>query len=264
MSDRATQPERTDLSNRQLHHVVVGLVIVLIAVALFYLLLSNSSSRPGEPLQQTAAIVGSLFLLMPFVFSFKKRAGNASVPNRMFVLHVVASTLGIALVCVHAFASFAGPPLAMLLCLGLLVVTGFFGRVIMARAMAATLGTKAAGFYPADEETKSKLRTVLDQKRRLLERLDAEADEAVFSVTVGHWLRSPRDSFGYQRLVAKESRLLGTRASVPAAQAWWRVLHQLLAWGFLFGLIVHVIVATFFAGYAAEGREIYWWHISAW
>jgi len=37
-----------------------------------------------------------------------------------------------------------------------------------------------------------------------------------------------------------------------------------LAWLFLAGLILHVIVVTFFAGYVAEGRDIYWWHLAAW
>jgi hypothetical protein len=30
------------------------------------------------------------------------------------------------------------------------------------------------------------------------------------------------------------------------------------------GLITHVIVVLFFAGYVADGRDIYWWHFTAW
>jgi len=170
MVERAQQPARTNLSNRQLHHLLVFLAVALVVLAVVYLLAAGDSSRPGSPLQQGAAIVGSLLLLMPFVFSIKKRGGRADVPNRLFVVHVVASVVGIALVCVHAFASLNGPPLLMLLCVALLVISGFVGRVVMARSMASTLGTKAAAFMPADDETKAKLnsKTSLPKSRRYL------------------------------------------------------------------------------------------------
>jgi hypothetical protein len=29
-------------------------------------------------------------------------------------------------------------------------------------------------------------------------------------------------------------------------------------------MIIHIIVVTFFAGYVADGGEIYWWHVTAW
>ena len=57
---------------------------------------------------------------------------------------------------------------------------------------------------------------------------------------------------------------LGARGTVHWLQAWWRPLHMGVAWLFLAGLLAHVIVVLFFAGYAAEGREIYWWHLTAW
>jgi len=30
------------------------------------------------------------------------------------------------------------------------------------------------------------------------------------------------------------------------------------------GIIAHVITTVFFAGYVADGREIYWWHLTDW
>ena len=37
-----------------------------------------------------------------------------------------------------------------------------------------------------------------------------------------------------------------------------------LALLFFVSLFAHIIVMTFFAGYAANGAEIYWWHIADW
>ena len=54
------------------------------------------------------------------------------------------------------------------------------------------------------------------------------------------------------------------RASVGAAQAWWRPLHLALAATFIVGLLIHVVMVTFFAGYVAEGRPVTWWHLTAW
>ena len=51
---------------------------------------------------------------------------------------------------------------------------------------------------------------------------------------------------------------------VGGAQAYWRALHLALAGLFVIGLFIHVIPVTFFAGYVADGGEIYWWHLTKW
>ena len=111
---------------------------------------------------------------------------------------------------------------------------------------------------------KDRLLALIAEKTALLARLDPEASEALFSVTLRHLLRKPVKSLAYMRLVRREAELMGTRRSVPFAQAWWRPLHMALAWMFLAGLILHIVLVTFFAGYVADGREIYWWHLAAW
>ena len=57
---------------------------------------------------------------------------------------------------------------------------------------------------------------------------------------------------------------MGTRSSVTPGLGYWRLLHQLIAWGFLFGLLLHVVLATFFGTYVADGGDVYWWHLTAW
>src|SRR3546814_1746537 len=82
------------------------------------------------------------------------------------------------------------------------------------------------------------------------------SDLGTFSLTLAHWLRHPRRARAYAWLVREENRLVGTRQSVGLEQAWWRPLHMALAYVFVFGLIIHVVTVTFFAGYVADGGAI--------
>lgn len=244
--------------------MTAGLVIAVAAYLIAKPYIGPMWQKPGTPVLQSIAAVGGLLLLMPFVFSIGKRAGMSEMPNRLFMMHVGASVLGIFFVALHAVAAFDGPPLFMVAFLIGLVVTGYVGRVHLAPRIAATFGTKAAPFQAPDEQTRSELRRVIDEKTALLKSLDPGASEALFSVTPRHLIRRPVLSLAYMKLARREETLIGARGSVTALQAWWRPLHMALAWLFLGGLIVHVIFALFFAGYVAEGREIYWWHITDW
>ena len=85
-----------------------------------------------------------------------------------------------------------------------------------------------------------------------------------FSPNLSHWLAKPFKTMAYIRLVRAEETLIGTRQSVGGAQAYWRALHLALAGLFVIGLFIHVITVTFFAGYVADGGEIYWWHLTKW
>ncbi|MEQ9574695.1 MAG: hypothetical protein RLN77_03860, partial [Rhodospirillales bacterium] len=98
----------------------------------------------------------------------------------------------------------------------------------------------------------------------LLPHLAPQASEALFSPTLRHFLTAPLKSLAYARLAREEARLIGARRSVSRLQAWWRPVHMALAWLFLAGLVVHVVLVTLFAGYVADGRDIYWWHLAAW
>lgn len=262
--DDHTQPTpgRPDLSDHTLLALLLGLGIALIVYLLVKPSLPEAWQRPGTPVLQTAAILGSTLLLVPFAFSLGKRGGTSSVPNRLFILHVVASILGIFLVTVHAAAGFEGPPLIMLASLLVLVVTGVVARVYISARMAATFGTKPAPFGAVAPELKDQLREIIQHKQTLLRRLDPDAREALFSVTLRHWLHAPGLSLAYHRLARREARLIGERASVSPLQAYWRPLHIAVAWVFLAGLLVHVVVVTFFAGYVAGDGEIYWWHLT--
>ena len=255
---------RPDLSNRSLRRVAIALLAAILLYALARPWLPDAFHRPGSPVLQSLAALGALLLLAPFAFTLGKRTGTAVAPNRLFVGHVLASSLGTFLVLVHALGRFEGPPLIMVACLLLLVASGTYARAFLSTRIAAVVGSKSAPFGPPSPERKARLASLIERKTALLRELDPSASEAVFSVTLRHWLRAPLRSLAYSRLAAREARLLGARASVPGLLAWWRPLHLALAWLFLAGLLVHVVVVTFFAGYVADGREIHWWHLTAW
>jgi hypothetical protein len=139
-----------------------------------------------------------------------------------------------------------------------------WARLEGARRMAGAFGTKPAGFHPPDPATRDRLRALIDEKRALLPRIDADADEGTFSPAPRHWRRAPLATLAYRRAMARESALVGAREPLTRAQAWWRLVHQLVAWGFVAGIAIHVVVVTFFASYTADGRAIYWWHLFAW
>lgn len=227
-------------------------------------MLSDAWRAPGSPPLQVAAIVAATMFFIPAAFSLNKRTGAAGAPPRWFVAHVLASLIGMVLAAAHSGARLDGPPAIMLAAIVVLAASGVAARVYLSRNMAATFGTKRKAFGAPDENQRTRLRGLIERKRQVLGQLDPQADEATFSVTLSHWLRRPRLALAYHRLQRTESRLIGARQSVGMGQAWWRPLHVLVGYGLMAGLIVHIVTVTFFAGYVAEGRTIYWWHVTAW
>ena len=264
MKHNADSLSRPDLSN---HRLRIMLLALAAAIAVYLMIkpgLGPDWQRPGTAIMQSLAIAGTLLLLVPFVFSLGKRGGISPVPNQLFILHVAASILGALLVTIHASASFNGPPVTLVAALALLIVTGAVGRLCANRLFAASFAMKPAAFTAYDKTTKAALKTLIDEKIQLLRRIDPAANEGVFSITLLHWVRHPVLSFSYVRLASREAQLVQNRQSLPRFGSWWRPLHLLLAWLFLAGMIIHIIVVTFFAGYAADGGDIYWWHVTAW
>jgi len=255
---------RPDLADRRLLIWVAALALAILGYLAAKPFLPAPWQRPGTDILQPVAALGAVLLLAPFLFSLGKRGGHSQIPNRLFILHVGASLLGMFLVSLHAAAAFTGPPLVLIACLALLVLTGVVARVHVSSRMASTFGRKSAPFQAGDPDLKTKLRALIDKKTALLARLDPQASEALFSPSLRHFLTAPLKSLAYARLVREEARLIGARRSVSRLQAWWRPVHMALAWLFLVGLVLHVVLVTLFAGYVADGRDIYWWHLAAW
>ena len=221
-------------------------------------------SIPGSPELYLTGVLGALLCLTPFAFSIAKRSGRADSPPAWFIAHVVAATVGVALLVVHSGLHVRRPP-ALLLAGGLfLVVQGAWARVRLAHHVAGMFGGRYAAIIGNGGIDRERLRALIDAKTTLLARLDPEAKEALFSPALSHWCRHPLLSLRYVRLAKAESGLVGRHRDVSPVLAHWRTLHIGVAFLFLAGLCVHVITVTFFAGYVADGGPIDWWHLAAW
>ena len=176
----------------------------------------------------------------------------------------MTATLGGVLVTIHSAGFVRYAPALLLVALLLLVILGVWARVRISRRMAATFASRDESFSPLGSENKERIADIIREKESLLSRLEPGADEGTFSPRLRHWFSRPALTFAYARLIGRENRLLGTRAGVSAAQAYWRVVHIVLAFAFVLGILGHVVTVTFFAGYVSGYGEIYWWHLTKW
>jgi len=256
------QANRPDLSERSIL-LLDGCVIAFAVLVLAW----PALPAPGSVSGQLCAALGALLLLAPVVFVMMKRSGLAENPPAWFIAHVLAASLGSGLIFIHvASGDWLTPPGLVLALLLFLLVQGSLVRVVLARgfSMLFARSSSAQGFSAPSGLDKTMLQRVIDDKVDLLRCLDADAEEALFSPALKHWLRQPRDSLKYQLLAEREARLVGARAVAGIALTWSRRIHMLAALAFYLGLIAHIIVMLFFAGYAAGGGEIIWWYVTAW
>ena len=216
---------------------------------------------------QLCATAGALLLLAPLLFVVMKRSGLTNSPPAWFIAHVLATMLGSCLIFVHVAAGdWLSPPGLVLLLMLALVLQGSLLRVVLSRGFSLLFArsSQAHGFNVPTGLDKAELKMLIEAKIALLQRLDPGADEALFSPALKHWLRQPLKSLRYQLLAEREAGIVGARSSVSRGLGWSRRIHMLAALGFYLGLLAHVIVVLFFAGYAADGGTIDWWHITDW
>ena len=252
----------TDLSNRRLVWVLGSWLAAGLAAALVFGLSSAAWARPGGPALQSLAIAGAVLLVASFAAVLAKRFGRPGKAG--FHAHIGLASAGVACVLAHWSFHVLHVPTLLLVLLAGLIALGVWSRGPGAVAMARTFGRKHAAFAAPSPDTRARLGALIAEKRALLARLDPQASEATFSLQPRHWLSGPAKALAYQRLCAEELRLTGAMASLSPAQRHWRLVHQLLAWSFIAGLALHILLVVFFAGYVADGREIYWWRVADW
>ena len=255
---------RNDIPDDRLLQLMAAVVAAIVLWFIVRRWLPEAWRVPGSPQLYLTGVAGVALLLVPVLFSLAKRGGGNRNPVAWFNAHVACSSLGAVLIAIHSGGFLRRPPALLLLAIVALAVIGVWARVRGARRMAATFASKAPAFRPPDAATRENLRTLIAEKRRLLESLAPDAKEGTFSVTLAHWFAAPRLAYAYNALARRESLLLGTRRTVGAQQAWWRPLHMALAWIFVAGVAIHVVTVTFFAGYVADGGRVTWWHLTAW
>lgn len=250
-----------DLSNQRLAWIVALAGVAAAMLTILLVALPHPWGAPGGPILQAAAALGAVLLLASFAAVMAKRFGGKG--KRAFHSHVWLASIGAALVFVHAASNLGRPPALLLAALAGLIALGVWSRMAGARRFAAVFGEKRRGFRRPDPETRRRLAALLAAKQALLARIDPAADERLFAPSAIHWRRSPFRTIQYVRLAAEEERLTGARAAL-GPEARWRMVHRLLAWGFVGGLLLHVIIVMWFAGYVADGREIYWLRFADW
>lgn len=254
--------DRPDLSNRSIITLLVATVIVCALIVMMPV-----SNGPGSSLGQTAATLGALCLLAPVLFSVMKRSGMSASPPTWFVAHVLSTLIGVCLTFVHVRSGdWLTPPGLVLLLLVFLVLQGSVIRVVVSRGFSLLFARNSTrqGFGAWQGEKKQAIQSIIQQKTELLKSIDCEAQEALFSPALKHWLRHPLLCTQYQRLADKEAALVGARQAAGRVLAWSRRVHILAGVMFYFGLMAHLIVVLFFAGYAADGEVIHWWYITDW
>lgn len=264
LNDVTQSRRRFALGNASLVRLVGSAVA---AIALWFLVrgwLPEAWSTAGSPELYLTGVAGTALLLVPFAFSIAKRGSWRSDPRGWFDAHVWCACAGAVLIAMHSAGLLRRPPALLLGVLVALAALGVWARLRGARRSAATFGSRVSGFAPPAAPARDRLRTLIREKRLLLAQLDPDASEATFSVTLAHLLRRPALSLRYRSLAREETRLLGTRASVGAAQRWWRAVHILLAVAFVLGVAVHVVTVSFFAGWVADYGPVRWWHVTAW
>jgi len=253
-----------DIDNRRLVVLTAAAIAAIAAWFALRPLLSPVWRTPGSPQLYLAGFAGALLLLVPAAFALDKRTGASRDPRGSFNAHVYCALAGAVLIAMHSGGFLRRPPALLLAAIVALAALGVWARLRGARRMAATFATKTHVFAEPDAAARARLKQLIEEKKLILRDLDQGANEGTFSVTLPHLLRRPRLALAYRRLARAESRLLGTRGAVGAAQAWWRPLHVALAWIFAVGVAIHVLTVTFFAGYVAGGGSIAWWHLAAW
>ncbi|MFQ6021877.1 MAG: hypothetical protein ACE5NW_04080 [Acidiferrobacterales bacterium] len=228
--------------------------------------------RPGAPFAHVLGVIAGLLLLASLSYLPVRRSDTSNwAKPRAQLLHSIVGTIGTALAIVHSGASLREWSALVLLAIVALLVTGLYGRVISPLRVGNTFGRAAVPYAPVVRETHAStyLAELVETKRRLLLTLEPDAKEAEFVLRMHHWVRRPRLASRYHRLARAERRqLAGVAASgthqIGLMERLWRGLHLVFAVLFVVGLLAHVITTVFFAGYVADGREIYWWHLTQW
>ncbi|MDG2284234.1 MAG: hypothetical protein P8N43_01715 [Alphaproteobacteria bacterium] len=262
LTGQSAPASNTDLPDSRLSAIVIAATGIALVGLIVTSAFPGDLGRSGGPLLQSAAIGGTLLLGLSFVAVLRKKAGHPGKAG--FRSHVWLASAGTVLVAIHSTGSMLKIPSLLLVALVGLIGLGVWSRLVGSKRMARTFGTKMAGFSRPDETVRARLAQLISEKQDLLRTIAPAAQEATFSLQPRHWLATPGRAFAYHRAVMEEHRLIGTRATVSPAQAYWRIVHRLLAWGFVVGLLIHIVTVTFFAGYVADGRVIYWWHLAEW
>lgn len=259
------------LSNRRIGRASFALLALAVLVLLAIPRLPVDL-RPGSVVGQTLGIIAAVLMLGSVSYLVVRRSDSSERSKPLAQqLHALIGTVGVVVALVHSHAYLRHwSALVLLAALGLLV-TGLYGRLVSPQRVGRAFGRGALPYSATSAEfPKLALGTVIKQKQKIAQILShGKSSERLFVLRLQHWRRHPLSAWRYQRLARQERRLTARhrlcRDGAPLfPERWWRRTHLLLAVLIAVGIIMHVITVVFFAGYVADGREIYWWHLTNW
>jgi hypothetical protein len=252
---------------RPLLVVVLAVLLVGLAYAAFSPKLFPYDGRPGAPVGQTLGFIAGILMVASLLYLPAKRGDALAMPNRRLVLvHVLVGSVGAALALAHSRLVVTRPPILVLVAFLGLLGTGLYGRIVASQRMGSTFGRGGHPFRPGGRHP-DELRVFVERKEALLARFDPGSREATFALSLRHWARHPLLATRYyalslvERQRMRELAAAGYRERMGVLERLWRVGHLVLAWLAILGLVAHVVTTLFFAGFAAGGREVYWWHV---
>ena len=253
----------TDLSNRSLISILAGALSASIFAIIITASLTGIWGLPGGPLLQAAAAIGAVCLVGSFVAVLAKRRGRPGKAG-FRVTH---------LACQHRHRASLGPWGERAAKTARHAVYASAAahrpwRLVQATRCTddgADLWRKARRLRQAEPGSAGRsLPASLSRSRhcwpsliRVRMRLSSHHNSDIGSARRS-WHCAIRS---LQRKKAASSVLL---LACRKIQARWRVVHRLAALAFVGGLLAHIIIVMLFAGYAADGGDIYWLHFAAW
>jgi hypothetical protein len=244
--------------------VAVALGLVYAVAAPFAI---GYDARPGAPVGQSLGVAAACLLMAALLYLPAKRSGALDAPNRRLVVaHILLGSVGAGVAIAHSRLVVSHPPILVLLAFLGLLASGIYGRLIASRRMGPSFGRGGNPFRPA-QAPPARLAAFVRPKEALLVRLAPSAREGTFALAWSHWTAHPVAAARFYALSLRERRQMravaaaGYRSEMGALERGWRIVHLVLAWLAVVGLLAHVVTTLFFAQWAAGDREVYWWHV---
>jgi len=223
--------------------------------------------RPGDPIGHLLGAAGALLMSVGLLFPLVKRTSPlAYLKPWWHQLHLLLGATGAAMAAVHTCGRMGkAPTLVALAMLGLLAL-GAYGRLLAGRLAHTTFASDPSAFLPVGPPIDGRLLSLAKRRAAIAAGLKPDLEEGSFSLALGHWSRHPVASARFARLALEEELVVGSVRKLPSGfivliQRNWRLLHLILVALMGLGLLAHVVAVLFFAGYVAEGGQIYWWHL---
>jgi quinol-cytochrome oxidoreductase complex cytochrome b subunit len=250
------------------------LAILLTSLCVLYLAGGSNwialDLRAGSPVGQSIGIFAGIILLATLFYVPLRRSDPAKLakPSAQ-TWHALTGIIGTTLAVLHSHAALREWSTLVLLAILGLLITGLYGRLIAPLRVGSAFGRSAVPYANTAQTNMNESNDLIQKKQTLLKSLAADSREEEFVLRWCHWKQNPRQALNYYRLVLAERRLLtnnpySASANISVLERCWRRLHLLLAVFFIVGIFAHVFTTVFFASYVADGRDVYWWHLTQW